>query len=157
MTHRLWAIYEGGGLGPLKPLPLEEQCVVEVAVSDDNLKTRPVRFVPAEEYSRYADDSVSLPACRLSRTSPQASKRPRTQCWWAFSGWLHDGVRQTSRRQEAGSHPRSAGLHKTLPVPATLCNQGGSPMRRNRLWNLGSDRMESSRGFRKTMASRDRF
>mgnify|MGYP001564258107 FL=1 len=66
MTHRLRAIYEGGVLRPLEPLPLAERRVVEVVVSDDDLKAPPVRFVPAEEYSRYADDSVTLEQVRRS-------------------------------------------------------------------------------------------
>ena len=66
MTHRLRAIYEGGVLRPLEPLALAERRVVEVVVSDDDLKAPPVRFVPAEEYSRYADDSVTLEQVRRS-------------------------------------------------------------------------------------------
>lgn len=66
MTHRVRAIYEGGVLRPLEPLPLAEQRVVEVVVSDDDFKTPPARFVSAEEYSRYADDSVTLEQVRRS-------------------------------------------------------------------------------------------
>ena len=64
MTHRLRAIYEGGVLRPLEPLALAERRVFDVVVSDD--KAAPVRFVPAEEYSRYADDTVTLEQVRLS-------------------------------------------------------------------------------------------
>ncbi len=66
MTHRLRAIYEGGVLRPLEPLALPERRVVDVVVSDDDWKASPVRFVPPEEYSPYADDRVTIEEVRRS-------------------------------------------------------------------------------------------
>jgi predicted DNA-binding antitoxin AbrB/MazE fold protein len=66
MAQRLQAIYEGGLLRPLEPLRLAERRVVEVVVCDDDLAAAPLRFVPAEQFARYADDTVTLEQVRCS-------------------------------------------------------------------------------------------
>ena len=63
MSHHLRAIYEDGVLRPLEPLDLPEKRVVDLVVSEE-VPVSPVRFVPVEEYSPYADDSVTLEQVR---------------------------------------------------------------------------------------------
>ena len=64
MIHHVRAIYEHGVLRPVDPLPLPERHEVHLVVSDEPLPQ--VRIVPAEEYSRYADDNVTIEQVRQS-------------------------------------------------------------------------------------------
>ena len=72
MIQHLRAIYEDGVLRPVDPLLLPEKHEVQLVVSDE-CPLPQVRFVPAEEYAPYADDSVTLAQVRQSLSKIRGS------------------------------------------------------------------------------------
>ena len=69
MVRKLQAVYEGGVLRPVEPLPLGEHQLVSIIVLDDNLPEDDLKFEAPARFEALADHGVSLETVRraLSR------------------------------------------------------------------------------------------
>jgi predicted DNA-binding antitoxin AbrB/MazE fold protein len=69
MVRKLQAVYEGGVLRPVEPLPLGEHELVSIVILDDNPPEDDLKFEAPERFEALADHSVSLETVRraLSR------------------------------------------------------------------------------------------
>lgn len=69
MVRKLQAVYEGGVLRPVEPLPLGEHQLVSIIVLDDNPPEDDLKFEEPARFEALADRSVSLETVRraLSR------------------------------------------------------------------------------------------
>lgn len=69
MVRKLQAVYEGGVLRPVEPLPLGEHQLVSVIILDDAPAEDELKFESPERFEPLADHTVSLEAVRqaLSR------------------------------------------------------------------------------------------
>ncbi len=76
MMRKVQAVYEGGILRPIEPLPLDEHQLVSVIILDDELV-----FAQPEQFEALADYSVTLEAVRQSlvQDSGLAGRRFRSR------------------------------------------------------------------------------
>ncbi len=64
MVRKLQAVYEGGVLRPVEPLPLDEHQLVSVIVIDEVEPDEELRFESPEHFEALADHTVTLEAVR---------------------------------------------------------------------------------------------
>jgi predicted DNA-binding antitoxin AbrB/MazE fold protein len=62
MVRKLHAVYEGGVLRPVEPLPLGEHQIVSVIILDDEPPEDDLKFEAPARFEALADHSVSLEA-----------------------------------------------------------------------------------------------
>jgi hypothetical protein len=69
ILRKLQAVYEGGVLRPVDPLPLGEHQLVGIVILDDNPPEDDLKFEPPARFEPLADHGVSLETVRraLSR------------------------------------------------------------------------------------------
>jgi predicted DNA-binding antitoxin AbrB/MazE fold protein len=69
MVRKLQAVYEGGVLRPVEPLPLGEHQLVSIIILDDNPPEDDLKFKAPARFEALADHSVSVETVRraLSR------------------------------------------------------------------------------------------
>ena len=69
MVRKLQAVYEGGVLRPVEPLPLGEHELVSIIILDDNPPEDDLKFEAPARFEALADHCVSLETVRraLSR------------------------------------------------------------------------------------------
>ncbi len=65
MMRKVQAVYEGGILRPIEPLPLDEHQLVSVIILDEVADDELV-FAPPDQFEAQADHSVTLEAVRQS-------------------------------------------------------------------------------------------
>lgn len=64
MVRKLQAVYEGGFLRPVEPLPLDEHQLVSGVIINDADPDEELRFESPEHFEALVDHSVTLEAVR---------------------------------------------------------------------------------------------
>ena len=69
MVRKLQAVYEGGVLRPVEPLPLGEHQLVSIMILDDNPPEDDLKFEAPARFEARADHGISLETVRRALSS----------------------------------------------------------------------------------------